>query len=488
MRRLLICLIGLLVPLSAYSVNAIVSHTIFFLNENIKTNSLKPVIEIYWQVDPQTVHFNEDAGKLWGAAIQTDIAIKNDTGIVVQSRYLLKTLSAQTKEQALLQNIIDIQRFALPPGKLWVTIELTDISNTSNKFSYQDSLVVPPALSTAFYSDIQILDTSFFSPNEKDAFYKNGRLQVPLSTNFLDDHRDILHYYAELYQTRTYTPSDTLVQRIFISKKPLDVPVYGMQRTDTLRRTAVFPVTGDMNITMLPTGNYYLNMVLENKATGKTISTNTFFQRINTVPKVAADTVRDTSVQKIELFDLSETFVGKFNMAQLRAVLKMLIPTATAMENETIQGFLKRPDETFMRYFAYNFWVARDKNNPKREWDRYTAVVKEVNKLFGSSVLPGYETERGQIYLRYGKPNERIVVNNETGALPYELWVYNATAKQSMPGMFLFYKPGYMISDYKLLHSTVNGEIRNTIWREFLYLSGSQAAATSNFRVEQYLK
>lgn len=488
MRRLWICLIGLLAPLSVSAVNALVSHAVFFFNEDVKTNSLKPFIEIYWQVDPQSVFFNENTNKQWGAAIQTDLTISTDTGIVAQSHYILTTIPGSSKEEAIRQNIIDIQRFAAPIGKMRVSLQLTDVSNTSNKFNYTDSITISIYQARPFYSTIQILDTALFSANEKDPFYKNGRVQVPLSTNFLDDHRDILHYYAELYQTRSLNPSDTLIQRLFVSRKPLDPPVAGLQRTDTIKRAAVWPVTGDMNITRLPTGNYYLNVVLENQTHSRLASSSTFFQRINTVPVLAKDTVRDTSIQKIELFDLNETFVGKYNMAQLRAILKMLEPTATAMEHETIQGFLKKPDETYMRYFVYNFWVARDKANPKKEWDKYTANVKEVNKLFGSSATPGYETERGQIYLRYGKPNERVVVNNETGALPYEIWVYNATARQGSPGIFLFYKPGYMISDYKLLHSTVNGEIRNTAWREFLYLQGSQAAATSNFRAEEYIK
>jgi GWxTD domain-containing protein len=488
MRRLWICLIGLLAPLSVNAVSALVSHATFFQNQNVKTNSLRPILEIYWQIDQNTVYFNEDANKQWGAAIQTDITLSTDTGIVAQNHYILTTVPAQSKEHARWQNIIDIQRFELPAGKIHIKLQLTDISNASNQFTYVDSLVLPAAAPAPFYSTIQLLDTAVISANEKDAFYKNGKVQVPLSTNFLDDHRDILLYYAELYQTRSVTPSDTLIQRIFISKKPLDHPVAGLQRTDTIKRKAVWPLTGDMNITMLPSGNYYLNAVLEDQARTRLASSSTFFQRINTVPRVAKDTVRDTSIQKIELFDLSETFVGKYTVAQLRAILKMLQPIATPMEHETIQGFLKKPDETFMRYFVYNFWTARDNSNPKKEWDKYTALVREVNKFFGSSAVPGYETDRGQIYLRYGKPNERIVVNNETGALPYEVWVYNATEKQGSPGTFLFYKPGYMIADFKLLHSTVNGEIRNTAWREFLYMAGGQATATSNFRAEQYLK
>lgn len=488
MRRLWICMLGLFLPFSVSAVNALVSNAVFFVDKNVKTNSLKPVIEIYWQIDPQTVRFEENASKLWAAGVETSIVIKSDSGIITEKRYMLTAIPMASREQAIRQNIIDFQRADVHTGKVHFYLTLTDANNRSNTFTYHDSVTIEPAKAEPFYSSIQILDTSVVSDNKKDIFYKNGKVQVPLTTNFLDDRRDILHYYAELYQTRSVEPNDTLVQYVFVSKKPLDPPVYGIVKTDTIKRNAVSVTAKDIDITMLPNGNYYINTILENQNRKRLATASLFFQRANIVPVVAKDTARDNSIQKIELFDLSETFVGKYNMAQLRAILKMLIPVATPMEHETIQGFLKKPDETYMRYFVYNYWAARDKENPKKEWDKYSNRVKEVNKFFGASALPGYETERGLIYLRYGKPDERIVVNNETGAFPYEIWVYNATARQGYPGMFLFYKPGYMISDYKLLHSTVNGEIRNTAWREFLYVNGGQAAATGTFRAEQYLK
>src|SRR5207253_172411 len=140
---------------------------------------------------------------------------------------------------------------------------------------------------------------------------------------------------------------------------------------------------------------------------------------------------------------------------------KMLMPVSTPLEHASIESFLKRPEETYMRYFLYNFWKNRNEKDPAREWEKYTDKVREVNKLFGGDTRPGYETDRGFIYLKYGKPNERIIVENEAGSLPYEIWQYNAPGKQNRPGAFLFYRPGSMVSDFRLLHSTVQGEVRN---------------------------
>ena len=163
----------------------------------------------------------------------------------------------------------------------------------------------------------------------------------------------------------------------------------------------------------------------------------------------------------------------------------MIYPISTKLEEDAINAFLKRPEETYMRYFVYNFWQSRNEKDPQKPWDEYTKRIREVNKLFGTGAVNGYETDRGIIWLKYGKPNERILVQNEQGVLPYEIWQYNAPGKQSSPGAFLFYRPGFMVSDYRLLHSTVNGEIRNLNWRTVLYANGG--GGNGNSRAEQYI-
>ena len=119
----------------------------------------------------------------------------------------------------------------------------------------------------------------------------------------------------------------------------------------------------------------------------------------------------------------------------------MLKPMATETELISIEGFITRPDETYMRYFIYNFWKSRTPADPDKGWEDYAEKVKEVNRLFGSRSNGGYETERGFYYLKYGPPDQRYTVTAEQGALPYEVWQYNAPGKQSYSGSFLFYNP-----------------------------------------------
>ena len=167
----------------------------------------------------------------------------------------------------------------------------------------------------------------------------------------------------------------------------------------------------------------------------------------------------------------------------------MLLPFSDADATNTINGFLKKPDDMYMRYFVYNYFAAINKDNPGKAWKEFSEKIVEVNKLFSTHGTRGYNTDRGFIYLRYGPPTEVITVESEQGSLPYEIWQYNTIMqinhRAMANGVFLFYRPNE-VDDFKLLHATVVGEIQNEGWRNYLYTNGG-GGNNGNSRAEQYL-
>jgi GWxTD domain-containing protein len=284
----------------------------------------------------------------------------------------------------------------------------------------------------------------------------------------------------------------------YISWKPFSAPVPNLEAADSISSKHI-PYFFHHNFPLheLKSGNYYFNIELKSE-NGIVLDKKTlFFQRYNKLP-ISTNTIK-TDSSKISkedtsnyshVLDLTTTFVGKYNAQQVRAVLKMLLLICTPLEGGSISGFLKKPDELYSKYFIYNFWEKRDKLNPEKAWKLYAEKIKEVNKLFGGSGKPGYETDRGRIYIQYGKPNDRIIVNNESGALPYEIWQYYNSEKQGQEGVFLFYRSGTALGGYTLLHSTFVGEKKNSSWRSLLYnnsITGS-GGLNSDSQAEQYIK
>lgn len=469
----------------AYGINALPSHAIFY--KSLPDGGFNPYIELYWQVDPKSIEFGRDAKEIWTGKIITQLEVRDDTGIVAREKYLLQTPPASSLSAAQLQNIMDLQRYTVKPGMVKIRLMLSQ-EGKEKTYYYNDSFQVAAIEKTA-YSSILLLDTAY-KTEVQSPFVKNGQLRIPLSINFLDDYRKWMHYHIEAYDADKVPQAELpLVQHTYISKKEYDYSVYGLSNTDTITKPgAIQDISGSFKIDVLPSGNYYLNFVLKN-AKGQDLSRNNlFFQRSNINPASMIDTSTSDSTkplfEKVTVFDVSSTFVGKYTIAQLKAILKMLKPIATPMELLNIEGFSSRPDEMYMRYFIYNFWQNRVPGDAERGWDEYTTKVKEVNKLFGSASKPGYESERGFIHLKYGAPEQRFVVSSEQGALPYEVWVYNAPGRQGSQGAFLFFNPGFMGQEYRLLHSTVIGEFRNMNWRAELYRNGAPSN-NNNSRAEQ---
>ncbi len=495
MRRPGLCLLILVISLRGLAIDAVVSHTVFYRNDPSQNGRLVPTLEMYWQINPHTVHYVTDADKMIVAHIKTDIVLTGAGGVIKEDHFILNTVPCATVEELMLHSIIDLRRYFAGPGHFTVKLSLTDLADTAKKFAYSDTFTVVTPTSAAYFSGVQLLDTILES-KAHTAFYKNDRQQVPLCTNFLDDSKKELHYYAELYGTDGVSKTDyPLIQKITIGKKANEAHYSDFIKTDTISPDQALMLSGSFAINTLPSGNYYLNMTLESSQHRIIASNNLFFQRLNIHPAeekaaVANIAKTDTAMEKVNLLDLNKTFLAKYSLPEVKAILKMLLPVADPLESQTINGFLKKPDDLYMRYFVYNYFLNINKKDPGRAWKEYSEKVIEVNKLYKGHGSRGYETDRGFVYLRYGAPTDVITVENETGTLPYEVWQYNTLKdmnhKDMAEAIFLFYKTNDMIGDFKLLHCNVPGELQNKGWRNYLYVN-SQGGNNTNSRAEQYI-
>ncbi|MEZ5018230.1 MAG: GWxTD domain-containing protein [Flavipsychrobacter sp.] len=487
-----ISFVCVLFSFQAKAINAVPYYSVFYLPASDSGQTAEPYIEIYWQIDAKSLNYSITRDSVYLDKIATYITLEFNDKTIKEDKYLLETTPAADIRAAKLQNILDLHRYKVPIGTSKFTLHLIDLNDTTNKYTYTKEITVTTPTTPTFYSDLQLLDTSFASSATKNIFFKNNRIQFPLSSNFLDDYRSRLHYYVELYESQLVKQEDLpLVQYVYISKKNSDAPIYKLKSTDTIQPNQVTPILGKFDISMLPSGNYNLNIILTNSKSKRVATKTLFFQLLNTDPVKIASTSSDTSAanifEEVEMLDLGNTFVSKYNYPQLKAILKMCLPISNVTERDNINSFIKNPDETYIRYFIYNFWKGRNPSDPKKAWEEHADKVRFVNKNFGSRIKPGYETDRGRIFLTYGEPDQRVVVTNESSAYPYEVWQYNAPGQQGAPGSFLFYQPPFMVGGYMLLHSTVRGEIRNTAWRQMLYSNGN-STKNLNSRAEQFFQ
>lgn len=466
----------------ALKLQAVVSHNVFYAPQG---NGYRPYIELYWQIDPNSILYLKKDG-IWSGKVVTQITITQQQKTIVNEQYMLATRPMTDVAALLQQRLTELKRYALDSGEYTLMLNLTDSLQQKDGFQYVQTLSVKA--SPTSISDIQLVDTLLASTDNANIFYRNGNLQIPLCSPFFDENRNTLHYYAEHYPGSN--DDDTGTFQVNISKKEFQQSVYQLSNKHAITAKKVNVLQGSFDISVLPSGNYYLNIIMSGKQENDTPARKSlFFQVLHPHPKAFAatkDSTASTDTTKAKespvYLNLNKTFLSKYTPEQIRLLLKMLLPIAEPIERTNINEFLNRPDDMYARYFIYNFWLKRNKLAPETEWKNYSEQVKKVNKQFGTSMIRGFESDRGRVYLQYGEPSERIKVESEEGALPYEVWQYNQVKGQAN-ALFLFYRPGFLGSDYLLLHSTFLGEKATKSWRRDLYINGSPI--TNNSKADQ---
>ena len=170
-----------------------------------------------------------------------------------------------------------------------------------------------------------------------------------------------------------------------------------------------------IDIKELPSGNYYLVVEVRDRSNALICSNSAFFQRSN--PSVGYD------MQDLAGVNVANSFVSEItSIDTLRRFIRYLDPVCTEIERNYAANLVKTTDVKTMQQFLLNFWVSRAPLNPKQGFDDYLAAVKRVNMSFKTSSYPGYRTDRGYVFLKYGQPDEIVEKPNEPGAYPYEIW------------------------------------------------------------------
>jgi GWxTD domain-containing protein len=144
-----------------------------------------------------------------------------------------------------------------------------------------------------------------------------------------------------------------------------------------------------------------------------------------------------------------------------------LSPIAESVERNTITNVLLNADIQTRQSFMYTFWARRSPENPEAAWRNYYADVLAVQQEFGTKIKAGWQTDRGRVYLQYGKPNTRIVKNNDPDYWPFEIWHYYTTNTGMRDRRFLFYNTS-LTSDKELLHSDIPSEVQNYDWKNLV--------------------
>lgn len=358
-------------------------------------------------------------------------------------------------------DLVHQEFFDLAPGEYQLFVEVRDLNSgdtTATRFEAPLAVGARPA----GLSISNILLAERFERAPEGSPSKFGYRAVPLLSDYLPRSVGKLAFYAEVYGADERFGADSLYLLTWqVESAEKRSVAAGLRQAQRKQARAVEPVLAEFDIAQLPSGNYFAVVEVRGRNGDLLDRREAFFQRNNPI-------TFQYDRQALASFDINNTFAGAFQDADsLAAFIHSMRPIADPLERKMIDDRWKDRDMDLMRRFMYGFWANRSAD-PEAAWRTYRAEVVKANKLFGCRAQQGYETDRGQVYLKYGPPNTMMDRFNEMGTLPYSIWHYYRAGKYTNR-RFVFYQPNVGNSCLQLLHSEVPGEIQNPQWNNILH-------------------
>lgn len=437
----------------AGDLQAYLSYSIFNTPDN------QPFIETYLVINGKTVkHIQLEDGTYQGI-IDVKIMFRRNDSIVNFGKYELLSPRIQDTNQVA-SNLLDVQRYSLPPGDYQLEFEIND------RYGEQDTIPSFDTFSVQFdndkmkFSDIELLH-DYFQTEEDGVLVKNGYRLVPLVFDYLPELVNNLKFYAEVYNSNSVVGDDQYLLYYYIRPFEIDKKLDQFFYTKRLSGENINVLLNSIDISNLPSGNYYLVLEARDRNNNLLCSTKKYFQRYN--PNAQFDMAR------LMVSDPNNTFAGKISSRDtLVQYIDYLYPISTEIEKDFAKSYIKTATVDELQKYFLNFWTVRNPTNPESEWQSYKLRVDQANSEFKSIRVKGYRTDRGRVYLKYGRPNVITPSYNEPAAYPYEIWHYYELQGQR-DKKFVFYTRDIATNDFQLIHSNAMGELQNYRWQTIVY-------------------
>ena len=366
-----------------------------------------------------------------------------------QFHFALRDTAAITEGQVFLRQI----RFTVVPGEYELQVEIP--VSGQKKIQARRDLIIPDfsQQNSCTLSDITLASRIVPSNAREDPFYKNGLTILPNPNQLYGEGAKEMFYYAEAYHTAC-VKSDIGEYTLFtfVTEANGSIPIPRFQKRSRRRVRDTDILVGSFDVDSLVTGTYFLRFVILNYANEAMVEQNRKFFVLN--PSLDIPVVPAEPFETSGYASLPEEEVEK-GLDHLRVLV-------TEQEARRIRR-VKDLDER--RRILRDIWDARDPTpetavNEFR--DEFYTLLMYANERYSVQRLEGWETDRGRVLLKYGRPAMIESHLYERGRKPYEIWKYNNISGEGRADFVFADMDGF--GDFELIHSSVAGERKLPDW------------------------
>lgn len=388
------------------------------------------------------------------------IKVQDSSGFTIMDRGWAQAARAVSGVQSAAS--IEMLEFAVSPGRYTLSVRVHD-SLSGKEFEASREVVgfsaAPMTSDLMLTPSLRVADPTDSVPRGGE--WRHGNL-VLIATPYarIAPAAPQLYYMLEAYAPKRDTA--------LISVEVLTDAGVSLTRT----RQRVLQVdsggsilSGGLNLSGVPQGTYRLRVYASIGGRDTT--------------EEADFTVRQPEIaQGLAVASTDEDYFTNQTEKQLDSMAAPLIHIAEPGEMAVYKNNLSAQAKV---RFLTAFWARRDQSpgqpgNPLR--DDFYARIGYVDRAFrdpGRGATPGWRTDRGRIYLKYGAPDEKWERPQEGQTPPLEVWRYTKTRNR-----FFIFADRSRIGLFSLVHSDEVKEPGRPDWQEQIGFYGLQA-------VERYL-
>lgn len=422
-----------------------------------KSTDTKSIFELYFAVNQKDLVYISNGGALLGQAnFDIQIMDKAKEKVVFNDSFGLQSNVNDSSVATLKNKVLGQQNFTLPASNYKMRIIGYDFNKKDKKDTLYYDFVINNFDSTkTSLSDIQLAINIEKSSDANSIFYKNGLEITPNPDALYGMNLNKLAYYFEVYSiTKDFKGDDISLEA---SIYDLSNNLIKQNIKNEKSKHDAFVEAGFISVDSLEKGPYTFKVKLIDKNTGFSLEKEKKFHIYNMTKNVSSDLDNEKDYLASEYKTMSlEKLDDEYNKAQY---------IRTSDETNTYEK-LKNLDEK--RKFMFHFWKKRryDPNSPANTFKLdYYKRINEANLYYKQGFMEGWKTDRGRIYVTYGKPSEIETHPNESDSKAYEIWTFS-NVQGGAKCVFAEYELGTGM--YHLVHSTIRGEFSDTDWQDKL--------------------
>jgi GWxTD domain-containing protein len=357
------------------------------------------------------------------------------------------------------QRIVNLLRFPIQPGQHLAKLFARDLRSGAAS----DSVVLQIehaniANGSLAMSDLELASSIISAPeaSSADEVFRKGSLRViPNPSGIFGAEQPMVFYYLEIYNLRKNLPGSTYRTKCYLATAE-GAPVSNLkprEQTKSLVNASV--EVGALNISAIPSGTYFLHFELLD-AQGNSLQSKKKKVYIYSPQMAVAPTATG-----------EEALAQAFAYLSDEQVAREINQNKYLYDKAESEIYKKLANAPAKREFLAQFWnrYSQQRGAPWREVRQaYLQGVAAANANFSTQTMEGWRTDRGRVSLIYGKPDDVERFPLTSANKPYEIWAYNSIEG----GVIFVFADLYDLREYKLLHSTKLGEIRNENWQEVI--------------------